>query len=66
MLKISDLRNMADAELENKIHALREELFKFRFERRSGRVEKPHKLKISRRELAKALTILKEKKSGKK
>ena len=65
MVKIADLRNMTDQELENKIQALREDIFKLRFERRSGRVEKPHKLKIARRELARAVTILKEKASGK-
>jgi len=62
MLKTLDLRNMTDAELENKIHGLMEELFKLRFEKRSGRVEKPHKLKIARKDLARAITILKEKK----
>ena len=60
-LKPSDIRNMTEEEIEAKIASLREELFKLRFEQKTGRVEKPHRIKIAKREIARCLTILREK-----
>jgi len=65
-LKPNDIRNMADFEIVNKISALRAELFKFRFEQKTGRVEKPHNIKKARESIARCLTILREKKNAKK
>ena len=67
--KPSDARNMTADEIKNKITLVREELFKLRFEQASGRVEKPHRIRQARRDLARFYTILKEKEdaeSGKK
>ena len=66
VLKAKDVRNMTGTEIEHKIASLREELFKFRFEQKTGRVEKPHRIRETRRELARCYTILTEKKNAKK
>jgi len=65
-LKSNDVRNMTDAEINQKIFALREELFKLRFEQKTGRVEKPHLMRQARRDIARCMTILQEKKNAKK
>ncbi len=60
-LKPNDIRNMTEAEISNKIISFREQLFKMRFEQRSGRVEKPHRIKETRKDIARCNTILREK-----
>lgn len=60
-LKPNDIREMSAAEIGNKIISLREELFKLRFEQKTGRVEKPHRIRQAKREIARLCTILKEK-----
>jgi len=57
---------MTKDEISNKIVSLREELFKLRFEQKAGRVEKPHRIKEARKEVARCNTILTEKKNGEK
>jgi len=65
-LKPGDIRNMTIAEINNKIIALRESLAKFRFEQKSGRVEKPHQMHQTRRDIARCYTVLREKKNAEK
>ena len=59
--KLDDLRNMTDAELQQSIASLKDELFKLRCEFRSGRIEKPHKIGLAKKKLARIYTILNEK-----
>jgi len=63
--KPNDIRNMTEEEIGNKIITLREELFKLRFEQKTGRVEKPHRIKEARRDVARCYTILAERKNAK-
>ena len=65
-LKTSDIRNMTPDEINSKIASFQEELFKLRFEQKSGRVEKPHKINEVKRNIARLLTIFTEKKNAKK
>lgn len=60
-LKAVDIRNMTETEIGNKITSLREQLFKFRFEQKTGRVEKPHLIREAKKDIARCRTILKEK-----
>lgn len=60
-LKSEDLRNMTEDELLNKLSSLEAELLKLNYERRSGRLEKPHLFKETKKNIARILTILKEK-----
>lgn len=63
-LKPNDIRNMTALEINNKIISLREGLFKLRFEETTGRVEKPHRIRETKRDIARAITILKEKENA--
>jgi len=65
-LKSSDVRNMTATEISHKLVSLREDLYKLRFEQKTGRVEKPHRIRIAKREIARCLTILREKENAKK
>ena len=59
-LKLDDLKNMTDAELHGQATSLKEELFKLNCERKSGRIEKPHKIGLAKKKLARIYTILRE------
>jgi len=65
-LKAEDIRNMTVDEIENKVVTIEEELFKLRFEQKAGRVEKPHKIKQTKKDIARLKTILREKQNAKK
>lgn len=62
-MKANDIRNMTVAEIEQKITDLKEEQFKLRSEITSGRVERPHKFRAVKNDIARCYTILKEKSS---
>ncbi|MBN1353679.1 MAG: 50S ribosomal protein L29 [Candidatus Omnitrophica bacterium] len=65
-LKTNDIRNMTPDEINHKIFSLQEELFKLRFERKAGRIEKPHRIRQTKKDLARLYTILKEKDNAEK
>lgn len=57
---------MTEAELDLKILSLKEQLFKLRGEITTGRIERPHRFKLLKREIAQCFTILREKEGTKK
>ena len=59
-LKAKDLRSLSTDELEDKAEALRKELFQLRFDAKLAKLENMMKLKQTRRDLAKMLTIKRE------
>ena len=59
-LRLDELRNMTDAELQQSISSLKDELFKLRCEFRTGRIEKPHKIGSAKKKLTRIYTILNE------
>lgn len=59
-MKIAELRNKTDNELETRQRELAEQLFKLRFQRATGRVENPMKMRQVRREIAQIETLLNE------
>jgi len=63
-LKPDDIRNMTQDEIDNKVISLKEELFKLQSEQKAGRVEKPHRIRSAKKEIARLFTILKEKKGA--
>ncbi len=63
MLKTAQIRDMTDDELRQRMEGLRKELFDLRTQVRAGRVEKPHKISLARKDMARILTILNERKS---
>ncbi len=62
MLKTEELRNLSREELKEKVVSLKKSLFDMRTQKSSGRIEKPSQIKHTRRDIARVLTILHEKK----
>ncbi|MDD5194515.1 MAG: 50S ribosomal protein L29 [Candidatus Omnitrophica bacterium] len=59
-MKPQDLRALSKDELKNKVEELQKQLMDLNFKRNSG-VEKPHLFKQIRKDIARVLTLLKEK-----
>ena len=57
---LNTLRDKSETELRNRERDLREQLFKLRFQRATGRVENPMKMRQVRREIAQIETLLNE------
>lgn len=61
MMKANELRNMTVDEIRMKVEALKKDLFSLRTEAKAGRIEKPHKIKEARKDIARCETIIREK-----
>lgn len=61
-MKAKELRSLSDQELIQKEKELRQELYKLNQARFSGRVEKPHLFSQIKKDIARILTILNERK----
>jgi large subunit ribosomal protein L29 len=61
-MKAQQLRELSAAELAEKIEGLEEEHFNLRFQARMGQLGNPLQLRMVRRDIARAYTILAEKK----
>ena len=59
-MKARQLRELSDEELEVRIKDTRKELFNLRFQHATGQLDDPHKLSMTRREIARLLTIVQE------
>lgn len=60
-MKASQFREQTVEELEDKERELAEQLFALRLQQVTGQIENPAKLKLVRRDLARVLTVLREK-----
>lgn len=60
-MKAKDLRLLTERELDDKLEDLRKQLMELQFKRKTG-VEKPHLFKQTKREIARILAVLVEKK----
>jgi large subunit ribosomal protein L29 len=56
----SELRELPDDELRARVDAAKEELFNMRFQLATGQLDNPMRIKEVRRELARLLTLLRE------
>ena len=65
MIKANELRNMTADEINMKVEGLKKELFGLRTEAETGRVEKPHRMRFVRKDIARCETVLKEKSNAK-
>jgi len=65
MKKISELRALTQDELVQEEKSLRKELFNLRFQKTTGEIENPMRIRQARKEIAKILTIITEKQKGK-
>jgi len=59
-MKTNELRDKSIDELSTRERELREQLFKLRFQRATGRMENPMKIRDVRREIARIKTLLNE------
>ncbi len=62
-MKAREIRNMTLEEITKKIDGWEEELFNLRFQARLGQLSNPLQLRLIRRDIARAKTILKEKRN---
>ncbi|MFZ8831517.1 MAG: 50S ribosomal protein L29 [Thermodesulfobacteriaceae bacterium] len=60
-MKAKELRELSIPELKERLAKLREELMNLRFQKTIHRLENPMRIRQVRREIARVLTIIKEK-----
>jgi len=58
---LRELREKSEAELLGREREIAEQLFALRLQRTTGQLEKPSKFREARKELARVLTVLREK-----
>ncbi|HTB80166.1 MAG TPA: 50S ribosomal protein L29 [Opitutaceae bacterium] len=61
-MKPKEIRDLAPAEIETKLRATRDELLQLRLKKHTGQIEKPHQLRLLRKDIARLETVLREKK----
>lgn len=63
-MKTSEIRNMTNAEIEQQIKNLKEELFNLRFQLATGQLENPARIREVRKLIARTKTVLRERELG--
>jgi large subunit ribosomal protein L29 len=59
-----EIRELSPAEITKKIRDTRDELLQLRLRKHTGQVEKPHTIRVLRKDIARLETILNEKKKA--
>lgn len=59
-MKVKDIRDMSDGELNQKLASLKEELFNLRFQLATGQLENPMRIKEVKKTIARIKTIQRE------
>jgi large subunit ribosomal protein L29 len=59
-MKVQELRNLSKEELNKTLNDAEKKLYDMNYQRKYGRVEKPHMFKVMKKEIAQVKTILKE------
>ncbi|GAB6077742.1 50S ribosomal protein L29 [Hydrogenobaculum acidophilum] len=63
-MKAKDLRQLSIQELEAKLKELKSELFKLRITKKIEGLKEPSKIRDTKRDIARILTVINEKKRG--
>ena len=63
-MKARQLRDLSDDELQRKLHETRQELFNLRFQAATGALENSARLRTTKREIARILTVRHERESS--
>ena len=63
-MKMTDLRGMSDVELMKTLEEKKEALFNFRFQKAKNNLGDMHKLRVTKRDIARINTLLTEKKGN--
>ena len=59
-MKAKDIRERSDDELRKALGDLEEQLFKLRFQKSTGQIENPIKIREVRKDIARVLTVMNE------
>jgi large subunit ribosomal protein L29 len=59
-MKMAEIRKLTTPELTKKVEENRKELFNLKFSASTGNLEKPHRIKELRHEVAKIKTVIRE------
>lgn len=59
-MKVKDIRDMSDGELNQKLASLKEELFNLRFQLATGQLENPMRIKEVKKTIARIKTVQRE------
>jgi large subunit ribosomal protein L29 len=60
-MKLSEMRKLSVAELQKEVVARKKELMELRFQASIGQLDKNHRVRETKREIARLLTVLTEK-----
>ena len=63
-MKVKDVRDLVDVELNQKLNDLKAELFNLRFQHATNQLDNPMRLKEVKKTIAKIKTVLKERELG--
>jgi large subunit ribosomal protein L29 len=63
-MKIEDIRELSIPELNHKLEELRIEMFNLRFQKAKNLLDKVDRLRLVRRDIARILTLMKQKQSA--
>lgn len=64
MLKVEEIRGLGVEEIQEKVEKLKKDLMQYRFQAKTGKLEKQNTIREVRRDIARLLTIITEKSSG--
>ncbi|MBF0980142.1 MAG: 50S ribosomal protein L29 [Clostridiales bacterium] len=64
-MDLKNMREMTEAELEAELRKMKAELFNLRFQHVTGQLENPIKLRDTKKNIARVLTIIREKQLNK-
>ncbi len=59
-IKSKEYKDYAKPELDDKLRQLEEELFSLKFQSKTSKLDKPHKIKMVRRNIARIKTFLRQ------
>jgi large subunit ribosomal protein L29 len=57
-MKVKEIRERSDNELQKQLGDLEEQLFKLRFQKSTGQIENPQKIREVRKDIARVLTVI--------
>lgn len=63
-MKALEFRNLTTAEIEQKVNGYKEELFNLRFQSATGQLDNPSLIRDTRKNIARASTVLRERELG--
>lgn len=63
-MKVSEIRKLKDEEILEKVKESKKELLNLRIKNATGSLDKPSKLKEMKKDVARMLTVLKEREQG--